>query len=117
MSGSGSNLAAKHCIPCRGGIPPLQGEDLARLAAQLPDWGVVDGHHIEKTFQTVDFKTALEFVNRIGVMAEEQGHHPDLCFGWGSVKVTIYTHKIQGLTESDFILGAKVDQLFVQKKT
>jgi 4a-hydroxytetrahydrobiopterin dehydratase len=93
-------------------VPPLAGEALAGLAQQLPDWRVVDGHHLEKTFRTVDFKTALEFVNRIGAVAEQEGHHPDLCFGWGSVKATIFTHKIQGLTESDFILAAKVDALF-----
>jgi 4a-hydroxytetrahydrobiopterin dehydratase len=112
MSESASNLAAKQCVPCRGGIPPLEGQALTNLAVQLPSWQVVDGHHIEKAFQTVDFKTALEFVNRIGAVAEQQGHHPDLCFGWGSVKVTIFTHKIKGLTESDFILGAKIDELF-----
>jgi 4a-hydroxytetrahydrobiopterin dehydratase len=116
MAGSGSNLAAKHCVPCRGGVPPLEGEELAKLSAQIPDWRVVDGHHIEKTFLTVDFKTALEFVNRIGSLAEQEGHHPDIYFGWGSVKVTLYTHKIQGLTESDFILAAKVDESFLTKK-
>ena len=116
MGRPGSSLAAKHCVPCRGGVPPLEGEELDKLAAHLPDWRVVDGHHLEKTFVTVDFKTALEFVNRIGGVAEAEGHHPDLCFGWGSVKVTIFTHKIKGLTESDFILGAKVDELFAAKK-
>ena len=115
MSGPGSNLSSRHCIPCRGGVPPLAGEELARLSGQLPDWQVVDGHHIEKLFQTVDFKTALEFVNRIGAVAEAEGHHPDLCFGWGSVKVTIFTHKIKGLTESDFILGAKIDEIWKKK--
>jgi len=115
MSGSGSNLAAKHCIPCRGGVPPLEVEELDRLAKQIPDWRVVDGHHVEKTFLTLDFKTALELVNRIGDVAEQEGHHPDLCFGWGSVKVTIFTHKIQGLTESDFILAAKIDRLATNK--
>jgi len=107
-----SKLAERNCVPCRGGIPPLQGEALAKLAAELPGWRVVEEHHIEKMFQTVDFKTALEFVNRIGVVAEEQGHHPDICFGWGKVVVTIFTHKIKGLTESDFILGAKIENFF-----
>jgi len=107
-----SNLAEKNCVPCRGGVPPLQGQALAKLAAELPDWRVVEEHHLEKTFQTIDFKTALEFVNRIGAVAEEQGHHPDICFGWGKVVVTIFTHKIKGLTESDFILGAKIEKRF-----
>ena len=110
MSGSG-HLAAKHCVPCRGGAPPLAGDELRNLAAQLPDWRVVDEHHLEKSFLFPNFKSALVFVNRIGEVAEAEGHHPDICFGWGSVKVTLYTHKISGLTESDFILAAKIDDL------
>ncbi len=85
------------------------------LSAQLPDWSLVDGHHIEKSFKLPNFKSALAFVNRIGEIAEEQGHHPDICFGWGNVKVTLFTHKISGLTESDFILAAKVDRLYLPK--
>jgi 4a-hydroxytetrahydrobiopterin dehydratase len=112
MSGSGSELASRQCVPCRGGTLPLVGEELAAISAQLPDWRVVDQHHIEKTFKFPNFKSALAFVNRIGEIAEEQGHHPDICFGWGSVTVTNFTHKIKGLTESDFILGAKIDQLY-----
>src|ERR1051326_4111634 len=100
MVGSGSSLAAKHCVPCRGGVPPLQGDELAKFAAQLPEWDVVDQHHIEKSYAFPDFKAALEFVNRIGAVAEQEGHHPDICFGWGNVKVTLFTHKIRGLTES-----------------
>jgi 4a-hydroxytetrahydrobiopterin dehydratase len=112
MDGSGSDLASRQCIPCRGGVPRLEGEALAALSAQLPDWRVVDGHHIEKSFAFPNFKSALVFVNRIGEVAEQQGHHPDICFGWGSAKVTIYTHKISGLTESDFIMAAKIGQLY-----
>ncbi|HLH45013.1 MAG TPA: 4a-hydroxytetrahydrobiopterin dehydratase [Bryobacteraceae bacterium] len=112
MGGSSNALASKHCVPCRGGAPPLKGEELEQFRRQLPDWRVVDEHHLEKSFAFPDFKTALEFVNRIGAVAEQEGHHPDLCLGWGSVKVTTYTHKIGGLSESDFILAAKVDQLF-----
>jgi 4a-hydroxytetrahydrobiopterin dehydratase len=112
MGGSGSDLASRQCIPCRGRVPPLDGEALAGLSAQLPDWRVVDGHHIEKSYQFPNFKSALVFVNRIGEVAEEQGHHPDICFGWGRVTVTQFTHKISGLTESDFILAAKVDMLY-----
>ena len=104
-------LASKHCVPCRGGVPPLAGEQLRKLSSEIPHWSVVDEHHIEKTFPFPNFKTALAFVNRIGDVAEAEGHHPDICFGWGNVKVTLFTHKISGLTESDFILAAKVDQL------
>jgi 4a-hydroxytetrahydrobiopterin dehydratase len=112
MGETASNLASRQCVPCRGGTPPLQGEELAKLAAELPDWRVIDQHHIEKSYRFPNFKSALAFVNRIGEIAEQQGHHPDICFGWGNVKVTNYTHKIAGLTESDFILAAKVDQLY-----
>ncbi len=110
-----SELAAKHCVPCRGGVPPLQGEALRKLTAQVSDWKVIDEHHITKTFLFPDFKTALDFVNKVGAVAEEEGHHPDLTLTWGRVDVKTYTHKIDGLTESDFILAAKIDQLFFKK--
>jgi 4a-hydroxytetrahydrobiopterin dehydratase len=115
MGESGVELAQKHCVPCRGGVPPLKGAELLKLAAQLPDWKVVDEHHITKTFQFPDFQTALAFVNRAGAVAEAEGHHPDLTLTWGRVDVTTYTHKIDGLTESDFILAAKIDQEFFRK--
>jgi 4a-hydroxytetrahydrobiopterin dehydratase len=94
-------------------VPPLSGQALEDLHTQLPDWAVVEAHHIEKSFKFPNFKSALVFVNRVGDVAESQGHHPDICFGWGSAKVTIFTHKIKGLTESDFILAAKIDQLYL----
>src|SRR5260370_31512840 len=109
-------LADKTCVPCRGGVPPLGGDELRRLSAQLPDWKVVpvgeDAHHIQKSFLFPDFRKGLDFVNRVGEVAEEQGHHPDLCLTWRKVDVSIYTHKIRGLTDSDFILGAKIDQTY-----
>ena len=105
------NLSEKHCVPCRGGVPALQGEELERLKQELPTWQVVDGHHLLKTFTFPDFKTALAFVNRAGEVAEEEGHHPDLLLSWGKVEVKTWTHKIDGLTESDFILAAKIDKL------
>ena len=107
-----SNLANKHCVPCRGGVPSLQGEDLRRLRTQLPTWNVVEEHHLAKTFAFPDFKTALAFANRVGDLAEQEDHHPDLSISWGRLDVTIYTHKINGLTESDFILAAKIDETF-----
>jgi len=116
MGGSGvSGLAAKHCVPCRGGVPPLAGEALTKLSLQVPDWKVVDGHHITKTFLFPDFKTALAFVNSVGAVAEQEGHHPDIALAWGRADVKTWTHKIDGLTESDFILAAKVDQAFLQQ--
>jgi 4a-hydroxytetrahydrobiopterin dehydratase len=106
-----SELAAKTCVPCRGGVPPLKGDELKKLQAQVPGWEVVNEHHLHCEFKFPDFKQALEFVNRIGAIAEEQGHHPNICFTWGKVEVSIWTHKIDGLVESDFILAAKIDQL------
>jgi len=104
------SLAEKHCVPCRGGVPPLAGAELDRLRAQLPDWQVAGGHHLERTFTFPDFRSALDFVNRAGAIAEAEGHHPDLYLAWGKVGVKTWTHKIDGLTESDFILAAKIEE-------
>ncbi|HEY7784945.1 MAG TPA: 4a-hydroxytetrahydrobiopterin dehydratase [Pyrinomonadaceae bacterium] len=106
-----SELASKQCVPCRGGVPPLAGEELTKLSAQLNNWNVVDEHHLQKEYKFKDYREALQFVNQLSEIAEEQGHHPDICFGWGKVEVKIWTHKINGLTESDFILAAKIDQI------
>jgi 4a-hydroxytetrahydrobiopterin dehydratase len=107
-----SDLAEKTCVPCRGGIPALKGAGLQSLAGQLPKWKVIDEHHVSRTFSFPDFKQALDFVNSIGEVAERQGHHPDIFLAWGKVDVTLWTHKIDGLTESDFIMAAKIDQLY-----
>lgn len=107
-----TELAGKTCVPCRGGVPPLKGAALDAMRAQLKDWSVVEDHHLEKTFSFPDFSSALEFVNRVGALAEEQGHHPDIFLTWGRVDVKIWTHKIDGLTESDFILAAKISRLY-----
>ena len=104
-------LAAKHCIPCKGGVPALKGDALKPYVAQVPNWTVVGEHHLERVFKFPDFRSALDFVNRIGQIAEAEQHHPDLELGWGRVGVKIYTHKIDGLVESDFILAAKIDTL------
>jgi len=111
----GRDLASMACVPCRGGVPPLKGAELQKLSSQVPDWKVIDEHHITKNFLFPDFKTALDFVNRVGAVAEAEGHHPDIALAWGRVDVKTYTHKIDGLTESDFILAAKVDQAFFQQ--
>jgi 4a-hydroxytetrahydrobiopterin dehydratase len=105
------SLAEKTCVPCRGGVPPLKGDALNALQTQLPDWEVVSEHHLKKAFKFPDFKQALAFVNRAGAIAEEQAHHPDILLAWGKAEVTIYTHKIDGLTESDFVLAAKLNQV------
>jgi 4a-hydroxytetrahydrobiopterin dehydratase len=104
-------LASKECVPCRGGIPPLAGDELKTLSQQLGNgWEVIDAHHLSKGFTFKNFTEALSFVNRVGDVAEEQNHHPDLYLSWGKVRVEIWTHKINGLTESDFIFAAKADQ-------
>jgi 4a-hydroxytetrahydrobiopterin dehydratase len=106
-----SDLASKTCVPCRGGTPPLKGEELDDLRRQIPGWEVVEEHHLRRRFRFKNFREALDFVNKVGELAEEQGHHPDVGFGWGYAEVTVYTHKIDGLTESDFILAAKISEL------
>ena len=106
-----SELASRQCVPCRGGVPPLRGEEITKLQAELEGWEVHEEHHLKKRFKTKDFREALALVNKVGEVAEEQGHHPDICFGWGTVEISIWTHKIDGLTESDFILAAKIDAL------
>jgi 4a-hydroxytetrahydrobiopterin dehydratase len=106
-----TELASKTCVPCKGGVPPLKGEQLDPLRQQVPEWEVVEEHHLRRSFRFKNFREALGFVNKVGELAEEQGHHPDICFGWGRVEVLVWTHKINGLTESDFIFAAKVDTL------
>lgn len=108
-----SELSQQHCVPCRGGVPPLKGEALDALALRLGGgWRVVDEHHLEKSYAFEDFKQALDYTNRVGAIAEQEGHHPDIHLGWGRVTLTIWTHKIDGLTESDFILAAKADDAY-----
>ena len=105
-----TELAKKQCVPCMGGVPPLEGQEIKRLLDELGnDWIVVEDHHLEKKYEFDDFEQALAFTNRVGKLAEEQGHHPDIHLAWGKVKLLIWTHKIDGLTESDFILAAKAD--------
>ena len=103
-----SELAQENCIPCRGGVPPLKGEELDALQVKLGnDWQIINEHHLEKEYIFADFRQALDFTVKVGEVAENQGHHPDIYLAWGKVKLTIWTHKIDGLTESDFIFGAK----------
>jgi len=113
MSNTCDLLAEQSCIPCKGGVEPLKGEDLAVLHDQLGEpWDVVKEHHLERTFKFENFVDALEFTNTVGAIAEEANHHPDILTAWGKVVVTIWTHKIDGLTESDFFFAAKVEKAF-----
>ena len=105
-------LADKECVPCKGGVPALDGEALARLYAELgASWDLVDGHHLEKSYKFENFRKALEFTNQVGELAESVNHHPELHLGWGRVRIEIWTHKVGGLTESDFVFAAKVEEL------
>ncbi len=107
-----SELAKKDCVPCKGGVPPLAGDALRQLSNQLDEgWQVINGHHIEKLYSFKNFREALDFTNQVGELAEEQNHHPDLHLAWGKVRVTIWTHKIDGLTESDFVFAARTDTI------
>lgn len=106
-----SELASKTCEACRSDTPPMQSEEIGELSPQIPDWEVVEDHHLRRAFKFKNFREALDFVNRVGELAEEQGHHPELHFGWGHVELEVWTHKIDGLTQSDFVFAAKVDRL------
>ncbi len=107
-----SGLSEKECVPCRGGVAALQGESLTRLMEELGSgWQLIDGHHLEKRFKFPDFREALAFTTRVGELAEAQGHHPEIQLGWGKVVLTVWTHKADGLTESDFVFAAKVNEL------
>jgi 4a-hydroxytetrahydrobiopterin dehydratase len=107
-----SELATKQCVPCRGGVPPLNSAEIDKLLEKLGGgWKAVDAHHLRKEYTFPDFAEALAFTNRVGAIAEEQGHHPDIYLTWGKVRLEIWTHKIDGLTESDFILAARADTI------
>jgi 4a-hydroxytetrahydrobiopterin dehydratase len=106
-----SSLANEKCVPCHGGVPALHGAELKNLARELGSgWTITGEHHIEKEFQFPDFVQALAFTNRIGAIAEDEGHHPDIHLRWGGVRVEIWTHAVNGLTRSDFVLAAKIDR-------
>ena len=105
-----TSLATKSCIPCKGSMPKLSPQECKNYLAELNDgWKVVEDHHIEKEYRFNDFKSALAFVDKVGQVAEQEGHHPDIYLAWGKVKISLWTHKINGLSESDFILAAKCD--------
>ena len=104
-------LASKKCVPCRGGTAALAGDAIRSLLKRIDGWEVVNERHLSREFKFADFATALAFVNRVGEIAEAEAHHPDIALSWGNVGIRIWTHKIDGLTESDFILAAKIDAL------
>lgn len=105
------DLHERPCTPCQGGSPPLTEAEWAPLLAQLQDWVVIDGHHLEKSWRFADFAGALAFTNRAGALCEEVGHHAGFELGWGRVVIRLWTHAIQGLAEADFVLAARFDRL------
>ncbi len=105
-------LADRRCVPCKGDVPPLTAEQMRPLLAELRDWQVIDDHHLTTEYRLADFAEALDLVNRIGAIAEAENHHPDLELAWGRVAVTIWTHTVDGLTESDFVFAAKCDRAY-----
>jgi 4a-hydroxytetrahydrobiopterin dehydratase len=107
-----SDLSQRDCVPCRGGVPPLKGPEIQDLLFKIDGWEAVEEHHLAKTYKFKNFTDALAFVNDVGALAEGQGHHPDIYLSWGRVRLEIWTHKIDGLTESDFILAARSDRLY-----
>lgn len=104
-------LTNKECVPCREGVSPFTEGEIKIYISKIKDWQVIDNHHLEKKFTFPDFKSALSFVNKVGGLAEQENHHPNICFTWGEVEVMIWTHKINGLHENDFILASKVEEL------
>ena len=107
-----ARLCDLKCKACRGGVEPLKGEQISPYLEQLDgNWQVEEEKRLVRTFKFPDFAKALAFVNRVGELAEAEGHHPDIYLSWGRVKITLMTHKIGGLWESDFILAAKIDML------
>ena len=110
-----SDLANKKCVPCEGNIPPFNAEEIHKYLKKVDGWEVledkIDGFHLIKSFKFDNFLKSQEFVNKVGEIAESEGHHPDLWFGWGYARIKIFTHAIKGLAESDFILAAKIDQI------
>lgn len=105
------SLADKHCQPCHGGIPPLSQEQIEPLFAQLDGWQLGDDKRLRKSIKTTDFQKALDLANKIGVIAEQEGHHPDLLVRWGELRIEVWTHAINGLSEADFVLAAKIDRI------
>lgn len=111
MSDHTTFLHQKQCLPCQGGVPPISKAERERLILELDGWQIIDDHHLYKSYTFKNFKEAFDFVSKVSLVAEEENHHPDIDFGWGYVRIKIYTHKIDNLVEADFVLAAKIDRL------
>lgn len=114
---STTELAKNACVPCKGGVPPLEGDALERLHQELnSDWNLVEGHHLEKAYTFDGYRPAVDFANVVADIADDQDHHPNILLEYGKVTVTIWTHKIDGLTESDFYFAAKTEEAFEEQQ-
>ena len=106
-------LVKEKCAVCEGGIPPLSAGEINAFKSSLDEgWSVVDGHHLSRRYGFNNFVDALDFTNRVGALAEEEGHHPDITVGWGKAEITLWTHAVDGLTKNDFIVAAKISNLY-----
>lgn len=106
------DIAEKSCTPCRGGVPPMTRDEATQHLTQTPDWSLSDdAATISRTFRFKTFKSAFDFVSKVADIAEGEGHHPDIAFGWGYATISLQTHKIKGLHENDFIMAAKIDRV------
>jgi 4a-hydroxytetrahydrobiopterin dehydratase len=115
---SKNDPANKICVPCTTSAPALKGEALRTLQKKLgAEWKVVNEHHLTRAYKFKDFQQALDFTNKVGAIAEENNHHPDILLGWGKVEISLWTHSIDGLSESDFVVASKIEQLLRNKPT
>ena len=106
-----TGLSVKECVPCQGGVPTLSSADIAKYCEEIPSWRVIDNHHLSKSFKFEDYRETIAFVNKLADLAERVGHHPAIYVTYGEARVDIWTHKVNGLTENDFVLAAKTDML------
>ena len=111
-----NDLLKKKCVPCEGGLVPFDISQIHKYQKKVDGWHVINNDNknfsLEKKFKFKNFEESQNFINKVGTISEEEGHHPDISFGWGYAKITIQTHAIEGLSENDFILAAKIDQIF-----
>ncbi|MEK9167677.1 MAG: 4a-hydroxytetrahydrobiopterin dehydratase [Patescibacteria group bacterium] len=116
-----TKLSEEKCVPCEGGVPPIKGAQLERykkkLDSEAPGWGLRDLKHLQKEYKFLDFKSALAFVNKVGEIAEADGHHPNIEFGWGFARILLWTHAIDGLSENDFYMAAKIERVSLTNDT
>ena len=109
------DLLSKKCVPCEGGVPPFSNEEIEKYLQEIKGWRVSDGRKIEKSFGFKNFREAMDFVNKVAALAEEENHHPDIQVSYNNVRLVVWTHAIGGLSENDFILAAKIDSIFKTK--